>query len=94
MLKSMINFISGYIQTLTCIDDSSEEIVEDVRERLGGQHPVQGADEHRPPRVKLLGGAADKVGVSDDPRDDLNWRELIRGTFQLNNQMYWVFGTR
>ena len=44
---------------------------------------MQGADEHRPPRVELLGGAADKVGVGHDPRDDLNWRGLIKGSFRL-----------
>ena len=56
----------------TCVDDSTEEVVEYVGERLGSEHSVEGADEHRPPRIELRGGAAHKVGVCDDPGDDLH----------------------
>ena len=33
---------------------------------------MEGADKHRPPRIELLRGAAHKVGVRDDPWDDLH----------------------
>merc|ERR1719237_466744 len=61
-----------FVRVHTCVDNSAEEVVEDVGERLGGEHPVEGTDEHRPPRIELLRGAAHKVGVGDDPGDDLH----------------------
>ena len=56
----------------TCIDDSTEEIIEDVGETLSIEHPVQRSNKDSLLRVEPLTGAPHVVTVGQHPGDDLN----------------------
>lgn len=54
------------------VHDPPEEVVHDAGERLGVQHAVQSAHEHRLAGVQTLGRAAHVVAVGDHPGDHLH----------------------
>ena len=72
------------------VDDTAEQVVEDVGQTLGVEHSVQGAHEHGLLRVESLAGTPDVVAVCQDPRDYLHLlashpaTEIIRATSNLN----------
>ena len=54
------------------VDDTAEEIIEDVSEALRIEHPVECSDKDRLLRIKSLTGTPDVVAVGEDPWDDLH----------------------
>ena len=56
----------------TGVDDTSEEIIEDVSETLSIEHPVESSDKDGLLWVQPLTGTSDVVTVSQDPGDDLH----------------------
>ena len=56
----------------TGIDDTSEQIIEDVSETLSIEHPVESSDKDGLLGVQPLTGTSDVVTVSQHPGDDLN----------------------
>ena len=56
----------------TGIDDTSEQVIEDVGETLGIEHPVESSHKDGLLGVQPLTGAPHVVTVSQDPGDDLN----------------------
>ena len=57
---------------LTGIDDTSEQIIEDVSETLSIEHPVESSDKDGLLGVQPLAGTSDVVTVSQHPGDDLD----------------------
>ena len=56
----------------TGIDDTSEQVIEDVGETLSVEHPVESSDKDSLLGVQPLTGTSDVVTVSQHPGDDLN----------------------
>merc|ERR1719470_232738 len=56
----------------TCVDDSTEQVVEDVGEALCIKHSMKSTNEDCLLRVQPLVGASDKVAVTQHPGDDLH----------------------
>ena len=56
----------------TCVDNSSEQIIEDVSQTFSIEHPVQSSNKDSLLRVEPLTGAPDVVTVSQHPGDDLH----------------------
>ena len=70
--SSRPNWILVLVRIDTGINNSAEEIIEDVAESLGGEHPVQSSDKDSLLRIQPHERALNKVRVGHDPRDDLD----------------------
>ncbi len=54
MLRNEVSYSSNICAYHTCVDNSSEEIVENVAKPFGVEHAVECANEHGLLRVELL----------------------------------------
>ena len=59
-------------EPLTCVDDTSKQVIEDVGQPLGVEHPVESSHKDSLLGVQPLTGTPDVVAVSQDPGDDLH----------------------
>ena len=66
------NWVLVPVRVNSSINDSAEEIIEDVSESFSVEHPVEGAHKNGLLWIQSLAGAADIVTVSQHPWYDLN----------------------
>jgi len=71
--SSRTNGILVSVRVNPGVDDSAEQVVEDVGEALGVEHPVESTDKHGLLRVQPLAWTSDIITVSQDPWDDLDF---------------------
>ena len=71
--SSRTNGILVSVRVNPGVDDSSEQVVEDVGEALGVEHPVESTDKDGLLRVQPLAWTSDIITVSQDPWDDLDF---------------------